>query len=374
MAKRKYGEGSFDKTQSGKYRYRKRIQDEHGNGIRLTVTAKTQAECRRKMEEKERMHGVNEEKLTLAEALDLWAETFRKSEMSEQSYLRIRKTIKYISSPEKTDLGQYLFQKVTPKDIQKHLDRMNEEGKSASERVKHYSLLNQFYDYAWKKYRLQNPLGLVTKPTVRNTTAEPKPKECLMGDERDRFISVALSEREDNGTPLFRYGALIAANMYLGLRVGELIGLDWEDIDFDARRIYVHKTVVGNLRNQLQDNTKTRYNRTVPISNAAMDLLRKYAEGKELTGPVMITLGGKRPYEKQIYGNVNRILERAGIKDKSGTHILRKTAVKILFEAGVKEAVIAKIMGHSEAVMREIYLVIDDGDIENALKIIDSAE
>ena len=42
----------------------------------------------------------------------------------------------------------------------------------------------------------------------------------------------------------FATGIILAANLFMGLRIGELLALRWEDIDFEKRTIHVCKTLI----------------------------------------------------------------------------------------------------------------------------------
>ena len=67
----------------------------------------------------------------------------------------------------------------------------------------------------------------------------------------------------------YRYGSIITANMYLGLRIGELLALKWKDVHFSDNYILVDKTLVQiknpdyDAKNELEEYYRVRNGVTV---------------------------------------------------------------------------------------------------------------
>lgn len=92
----------------------------------------------------------------------------------------------------------------------------------------------------------------------------------IMSKEDFRKLDACLSE----GTDPFTFGILLC--MYTGIRVGELCGLKWEDIDLNHRKIYIRRTVtrVKNLDMTLTEGQgvcpRTRLNIGTPKTSTSM--------------------------------------------------------------------------------------------------------
>jgi integrase/recombinase XerC len=126
-----------------------------------------------------------------------------------------------------------------------------------------------------------------------------------------------------------------------GIRVSELVGLDWSDIDFQLGII----RVVG----------KGAKERIVPIGEVALQALRDY--GQEMrknwhlpcTGenPVFLNNRGGRITTRSVARVVEKHLREAGIAVKMGPHGLRHSFATHLLNSGADLRVIQELLGHA---------------------------
>ena len=145
---------------------------------------------------------------------------------------------------------------------------------------------------------------------------------------------------------------MIAVAAYTGLRRGELLGLRWEDIDFEAPALAVVRQVV-ELHHQpvVQEHTKTDAGRrTVPLVLPAVAALRAQQallRTEAVVAPWAFPLASGHPMKPgMVDGQFRRIVARAGVEPRP-FHALRHTAASILLGAGVEPALCAKVMGHA---------------------------
>lgn len=367
-----HGQGVFDRTSSGKIRFRKTVTDPRGNKKRRSVIADTVQECYDQMAKIEKqIQPEDYKKVTLAQALTEWLEEEKKPHLSVQGYQRLKKTVKFLSSPDKCDLGHLRFASITPIELRDHISRLNTENFSHSEIRKQHSCLKTFYEYASYVYDFKNPMAIVSCPAPHSVKKGKKQISVFDDEEIQKFIDVAMKRNED-GSLMYRYGPVLAANIYMGLRAGELIALDWEDIDLKEKKITINKTVQDGDRNSIKPTTKTNQDRVNQLADNALKILKEYSEYTGRTkGPIMITTGGKRPYEKQLYINVKAIQKTAGIEGKTGgTHILRHTCASLLFRRKVELPVIAKYLGHSVNTLVTTYISIIDKQYTNVIEVL----
>jgi len=81
-----------------------------------------------------------------------------------------------------------------------------------------------------------------------------------------------------------RLGALFSVALAIGLRLGEALGVRWEDADFEKRTLTVQQAlqrVDGKLEFVEPKSEKSR--RTVPLPNIAIDILRSIGCARERT-------------------------------------------------------------------------------------------
>lgn len=120
------------------------------------------------------------------------------------------------------------------------------------------------------------------------------------------------------------YGDLFLALLYTGCRVGELIALEWRDIDFKNGFFYIRHT---DYHGQLQSPKTDESTRKIPISAEFKSiLLRKRVVG--ISGRVFRNTLGKPVNYRSLLDSWHRLLEIAGLPPV-GLHTLRHPYVKL---------------------------------------------
>ena len=144
-----------------------------------------------------------------------------------------------------------------------------------------------------------------------------------------------------------------------GLRIGELIALDWKDVNFQEKTISVHKTAVmiqnrdkngepvKGVSQIIQESPKTSKSiRTVTLNEKALAALERLKERAGNSPYVFPTQTGARlvmPSLEKQYGNV---ASHCDIKDTS-FHSLRHTFATRLFERGADVKDVSTLLGHA---------------------------
>ena len=136
----------------------------------------------------------------------------------------------------------------------------------------------------------------------------------------------------------------VKLNFLLGLRVGELVALKWEDLSDENHLHIVREEVRNQVTNQCEvvEHTKTNCDRFVVLVPKAINLLQKI----EHTGTYIFMRNGERIRARQIAYVLEKYAERQGIATKS-THKMRKTYASNLNAKGVPLDSIRELLGHS---------------------------
>lgn len=143
------------------------------------------------------------------------------------------------------------------------------------------------------------------------------------------------------GSPEIRDRAVLEVLYSTGIRVSELVGLDWNDIDFR----------LGILR-VLGKGSKERI---VPVGEVALQSLRDYSIeqgkrwGRETKGeaPVFLNRLGGRITTRSVARIVEKHLRATGIPVRMGPHGLRHTFATHLLNSGADLRVIQELLGHA---------------------------
>jgi integrase len=160
----------------------------------------------------------------------------------------------------------------------------------------------------------------------------------------DALLAVA---EADPGPARVRNHAVIAILADLGLRVGEVVGLDLEDLGYERGHRSLRFTGKGGVK---------RRRALTPASAAAVEtylLQRSMAEGKpvdELTGPLFVTGTGARVDRHAVFRLVRRLAERAGIPAWAdlSPHSLRHAFATAARAEGVPLEDVQDAMGHAD--------------------------
>lgn len=383
-----YGEGSIYIHNDQLLAYKKTITLKNGKQVRKVVFGKTPKICMDKMREAEReLNAKNKEtyKFTLIEGITEWLNTVHRYSVKQQTYERLLGTAK--NQIESSSIGHTRYQDITSEEIQILLNGLNDKEYSYSVIKKTYDLLNAFYRYVSAKDNIKNPMLLVVPPKSVHTKAEPKQVEWLEENEISRFID-ACGAKFNTGTRRFKYGYALAANIYLGLRGGELLSLQWKDIDLEGGNVFVSKTLV-EIKNKeyddskpelmkkmgikktvfvVQKNTKTYHNRAVPINDMAKLFILLHFDStpyKREDDYFISTDNRKTSTLKNIQENIKSIEKFAGIYKSCNTHILRHTYASLSFKRGVPIEYICKFMGNSREVCEKTYVHFAEEQMKN---------
>ncbi|MGN0962873.1 MAG: site-specific integrase, partial [Clostridia bacterium] len=140
--------------------------------------------------------------------------------------------------------------------------------------------------------------------------------------------------------------------LYTGLRVGELCGLRWEDIDLENAILYVRRTVQRIVSNDSDKKTKIAIGppksfsslREIPIPYHVLSLLRQSDQGAGNTYFLSNTTHCFEP--RRMQRAFYRFLEKAGLS-RRGFHCTRHTFATRWIEIGADIKTLSEILGHN---------------------------
>ena len=205
------------------------------------------------------------------------------------------------------------------------------------------TILNGMFTYSIRKrYQIDNPMDKVeiyvkyrqiVKKTGRTETYNTEELKEL-----NQYLDKMYTETEDVAF------LAVKINFLLGLRVGELADLKWEDCK-DLSHLHIVREEVRNQEtNQYEvvEHTKTNRDRFVILIPKAVSILEKIPK----QGKYIFMRDGERITSRQIAYVLEKFAERQGVRTKS-THKMRKTYASNLNANGVPLDCIREMLGHS---------------------------
>jgi len=218
-------------------------------------------------------------------------------------------------------------------------------------------------------------IRLFTKWAVKNnylakdvgtTLATPKGHRILPDvleiDEAKTAMDSLATRATEEQTPLSLRDAAIVEMLYAtGARVGELCGLDFNDIDYDRQTI----RVLG----------KGNKERTIPFGNPALRALTSWLkQGRDQIAQsqsgdaVFIGARGKRIDQRTVRTVVYEALSAIEGIERMGPHALRHSAATHLLEGGADLRTVQEILGHASLATTQIYTHVSTERLQKAFK------
>lgn len=278
---------------------------------------------------------------------------------SERYYQNIQKVI-----------GKKLLSEVKPIHCQKIFTNMAEEGYRTSTIYQtRISLFNMFEFAKENDVIINNPC----KKSVKSDMGKPsEKKEALSIEVQKRFLEYAEGQSYESQ---FRFV------LQTGLRTGELVGLKWEDIDFENKTLKVQRSMeyrysVGVWRVG-EPKSKSGY-RTIPLTDEAIRILKEQKEknkkikviSKEWAEQVFLCRKGE-PIKNSTYDTaLFKICDKAEIK-RFSMHVLRHTFATRCIEGGMMPKTLQKILGHSNiGITMNLYVHITEEEKQREIDLV----
>ena len=191
------------------------------------------------------------------------------------------------------------------------------------------------------KYAVDEQLCLPLKSNVCKPATTKTDLLILSLEEQRKLETVLLNKFDMTCAGIF-------ISLHTGLRIGEICGLAWDDIDFDAMVIHVRHTVARIKTDEhttlILDTPKTKASkRDIPISSILFPVLQKLRSFSDRGFVITGTNEFMKP--RTFEYRYHRILEVTGL-DLVNYHALRHTFATRCVEVGVDVKSLSEILGH----------------------------
>lgn len=275
-------------------------------------------------------------KLTVGELFSEWLSAKRTQVKISTYYNYAFKTEKHLIPA----FGKLKMNKLTPDKIYSFIREKQVSGLSNKYIADIVVVLKNMAKYAAKTHNCVNPVSDVELPkTVRH---EPE----IYTDAEQKRLETALMKDMD-GVKM----AVLPA-LYTGVRIGELCGLKWSDVDFENRTLHIERSVQhirkdGILRKTeiilLKPKSRTS-ERTIPLPDFLINILKKFKPSDE--NVFILTDSSKIPDPRTLQYRFKAILRRNQLRDIN-FHSLRHLFATNCIAAGFDVKTLSEILGHS---------------------------
>lgn len=308
-------------------------------------------------------------KMTFKQFAERWVKEYGEVELAPKTLLIYKQMLQTRIYPK---FGDKKLEKIKPLDLlefysslrteHKYVSTTDEQEKKSAgltgKTIKHYhSLISVIYDKAikWGVFKGDNPTKRIDPPR-----AEKKKARCYDEAQTKQLLEALETINESN----LRNKVVTMIAIMTGARLGEIMGLEWQDIHYDKKVIEIRQSSQYlSGKGVFIKKPKTEQSaRRISVNDALLTLLKRFQEDQRERGFIcadnnllFVTWDGKPMHPNSITKWFPAFLRRSGLPPLT-FHGLRHTSATFLISKGMDIQTVAGRLGHStSATTQNIY-------------------
>jgi len=276
---------------------------------------------------------------TFKEMMEKYLDEYVSKKVSKNSFQGYaKKPISY--------LGGYVLTKVAPKTINEYKVRRRKDGLKPASINRELATMKKAFNLAIKEWEWlrENPVSRVSMEEENN--------------KRDRWLTIEEEQRLLEACPTW-LKELVTIALNTGMRLGEILSLEWKGIDLFRKTVTVFKS-------------KNKEPRTIPINETVFNILKNKVRVKSIRTNLVFYSEAYTMFSKTNVDRAFRIaLRKAKIEDFR-FHDLRHTFATRLVQFGKDLYKVQRLLGHKTPAMTQRYAHHYPESLRDAVEVLDN--